>query len=604
MNILKKLRPETLRTKSTLAIIVTVAVLIEIISATQYWYARKGIREEVEHRAATELQVKNLEIQKVMVAVETAVQNTVWTAERVLQQPDSLYSVLQHLVEQNQTIVGAGLLFIVNYYPQHGRWFEPYVAQRQDGSIESAQIGSADHDYLNAEFFQNGIKSERGYWSEPYFDDTGAKMMLCTYLLPIHDAKGRTVALLGADVSLDWLSDVINAKHIYPSSFNYLLSGTGQVIVCPVESLSMHSNIHELTANVYDTTVQYINSQMISGESGHSAIRDNSGNKHYVFYAPVEGTDGWSMAVVCSDDDIYRGLRQVGFNLLLLMLVGLALLCYIIYRVARSVRSLQEANAVKERIGSELRIAKGIQESMLPKTFPPYPQRKEIDIFASLTPAKEIGGDLYDFFIRDDQLFFCIGDVSGKGVPASLVMAVTRSLFRTVASHQDLPADIVHGINESMAEMNESDMFVTLFVGALDLKSGLLRYCNAGHEAPLLIGRGIGLLPVENNIPVGLMADWEFQGQEATIYPQTIIFLYTDGLTEAEDATHAQFGKQRMAEMTRQTLYVGSEENAESGAKSDAKSLITLMSAAVARFVGDAEQSDDLTMLAIKYSKE
>ena len=100
------------------------------------------------------------------------------------------------------------------------------------------------------------------------------------------------------------------------------------------------------------------------------------------------------------------------------------------------------------------------------------------------------------------------------------------------------------------------------------------------------------------------MADWEFQGQEATIYPQTIIFLYTDGLTEAEDATHAQFGKQRMAEMTRQTLYVGSEENAESGAKSDAKSLITLMSAAVARFVGDAEQSDDLTMLAIKYSKE
>ena len=203
-----------------------------------------------------------------------------------------------------------------------------------------------------------------------------------------------------------------------------------------------------------------------------------------------------------------------------------------------------------------------------------------------------MGGDLYDFFTRDGQLFFCIGDVAGKGVPAALVMAVTRSLFRAVASHRQMPDDIVHDMNESMAEMNESNMFVTLFVGVLDLESGQLHYCNAGHETPLLVGRGVGLLPTENNIPVGLMAGWDFKGQETIIHPLTTIFLYTDGLTEAEDSTHAQFGKPRMVEMARQTLTTDNYSP---------QHLVTFMSDAVHRFVGDAEQSDDLTMLAIQY---
>ena len=153
MNILRKLWPKTLRSKSSVAIIVTVAVLLELISTIQFLYARKGIREEVEHRAETELRVKELEIQKVMVAVETAIGNTVWAAERMLERPDSLYSVLRRMVEQNPTIVGAGLMFKADYYPQEGHWFEPYVAQREDGSIDEEQIGSTSHNYLESEFY-------------------------------------------------------------------------------------------------------------------------------------------------------------------------------------------------------------------------------------------------------------------------------------------------------------------------------------------------------------------------------------------------------------------------------------------------------------------
>ena len=235
---------------------------------------------------------------------------------------------------------------------------------------------------------------------------------------------------------------------------------------------------------------------------------------------------------------------------------------------------------------------------MVPKTFPPYPQRQDLDIFAALTPAKEIGGDLYDYFIRDEKLFFCIGDVSGKGVPAALVMAVTRSLFRSVAAHNEHPDDIVAAINDSMAEMNESDMFVTLFVAVLNLSNGHMHYCNAGHEAPLLIGRGIGLLPTENNIPVGLMVGWNYVGQETDVYSLTTIFLYTDGLSEAENSEHVQFTKQRLVEVARQTLAHHSHANSEA---SFPEKLVTDMTAALHQFVGEAEQSDDLTMLAIRF---
>ena len=591
-----------MKSKYSIAIIVTVAILLQLIITVQFMFARKGIRDDVQHRAESELRVKSLEIQKVMATVETSIGNTIWAAERMLQQPDSLYSVIRRMVVQNPTIVGGGLMFKADYYPQKGRWFEPYVAERSDGTIEEAQIGNTSHNYLEAEFYQNGLKAEKGYWSEPYYDDAGAKMMLCTYTIPIHDSKGETVALLGADVSLEWLSSVINANHIYPSSYNVVISRTGMVMACPDENLIMRSTIQEVTAASADTITRYINQQQMDGLSGHQDLTDIHGKKISVFYAPVDAKTGWSMSVVCSQSEIYSGLRKVGMYLSLLMLAGLALLGYIIFRTARSARLLQKANAEKERIGSELRIARGIQESMLPKTFPPYPERDDVDIFASLVPAKEVGGDLYDFQIRNEQLFFCIGDVSGKGVPASLVMAVTRSLFRTVSAHEDMPEAIVSMMNEAMADMNDSDMFATLFVGVLDLTTGQLRYCNAGHEEPLLLHTSpstlhssLFILHSSKNIPIGLMPEWNYEGQEALIYSGTTIFLYTDGLKEAENSTHTQFGSERIIKTAQQAL-------SESGS-CNPEAIIALQTEALHRFVGNAEQSDDLTMLAIRYNK-
>jgi sigma-B regulation protein RsbU (phosphoserine phosphatase) len=236
---------------------------------------------------------------------------------------------------------------------------------------------------------------------------------------------------------------------------------------------------------------------------------------------------------------------------------------------------------------NELRIGHNIQMSMIPKSFPPFPERKDIDMAATVVPAKEVGGDLYDFYIREEKLYFCIGDVSGKGVPASLVMAVTRSLFRTVSAHEKSPQRIVTLMNDSMSDMNDNNMFVTFFCGVLDMATGHLRYCNAGHNPPVVYNDEVKYLPALPNLPLGIMSGMSFQEQEMDLNYDDSIFLYTDGVTEAENNEHEQFGESRMEAVLR--------------TRRNAQDNLHEMQKAVADFVDGADPSDDLTMLFIHY---
>lgn len=278
-----------------------------------------------------------------------------------------------------------------------------------------------------------------------------------------------------------------------------------------------------------------------------------------------------------------------------LLLIAVFLSAYL-YRRQLQIRQLKQAydrleevTIQKERIESELRIAHDIQMKMVPNVFPTRP---DIDIYASMIPAKEMCGDLYDFFVRNDQLYFCIGDVTGKGVPAALFMTVTKNLFRAYASNESTPDYIVSQMNHNLTEDNKSHMFVTLFVGILDLTSGLLRYCNAGHEDPIIVNRETRLLPINRIFPVGAVAGTPYQTQAIVMEPQTTIFLYTDGVTEAMTADKKMFGREQIIDEINRAIQAGQVAP---------KALIERMTAAVQAFVGDTEQSDDLTMLAINY---
>ena len=252
---------------------------------------------------------------------------------------------------------------------------------------------------------------------------------------------------------------------------------------------------------------------------------------------------------------------------------------------------LKQTMASKERIESELRIAREIQLGMVPKIFPPFPERDDVDLYAQLIPAKEVGGDLYDFFIEDDKFYFIVGDVSGKGVPASLVMAVTCRLFRTVAAHFHTPAEIITALNDTLSENNESNMFCTAFLGVIDLKTGVMRYCNAGHNAPVFVypsGKA-EFMKVQPNLPLGLFGEFPYEGQECTLERGTSIFLYTDGVTEAENKEKALYSDERLL----QQLIITQKESP--------RSIVDGVLVDIESHVAGFEQSDDITIMSFNY---
>ena len=253
--------------------------------------------------------------------------------------------------------------------------------------------------------------------------------------------------------------------------------------------------------------------------------------------------------------------------------------------LVRQMEELKEVNEATGRIEGELKVARDIQLSMMPKAYKPT-AGSPLDIYGYLMPAREVGGDLYDFLERDGKLFFCIGDVSGKGVPAALVMATTLSQFRIAASHLDDVGDIVRFINGIVCDGNETMMFVTFFAGVIDMATGRLSYVNAGHNKPYLIDNR-QFLESRPGLPLGIEENAPYEVVECDLPSGATLFLYTDGLTEAMTAQREQFGSQRVI------------DNLKSGV--GCKEQIEEMVEAVHRFVGDAPQSDDLTMLAIKY---
>ena len=585
--------------RTGLAIIIAAALLVELTTGVMYYSAQKIIHRTVERLEQSEMNAIYHSISNKLAPVEVTLDNMAWVLTDDLVEPDSLLMATRELVEHMPYILGCGVPCVPNLYPQRGYWYEPYSVRRADGTIESMQLGSADHDYTKQEFYQAPIAKGSGYWCEHYMDVDGAKTMVTTYCVPVRDRNGKIAAVIGADISLDWLNDVINKGKQYKSTQRFLVSG----------------NYHLLSGEdgkLYQSALEHLKADR--DKVGYVTTENENGEDLHVFFHPVGGKTDWVLINILNDDEVFGHLRQVRLLLLLMVLAGLVLIGFIVWRTFRNLERLLRVNAEKERIGGELRVASRIQQSMLPKEevrserSKVKGQRSKVkgggdgtEVRGFLRPAREVGGDLYDYFVRNEKLFFCIGDVSGKGAPAAMLMAVTHALFRSASAHESDPAHIMQSINETICQDNESNMFVTLLIGVLDLPTGRLRYCDAGHDAPLVAplssphGGKLFSLPVTPHLPVGVFEDVIYQKQEIQLLPQgggregAVIFLYTDGLTEAMNGDREQFGVQRI------------EQVLASCSDKEPKEILETMTEAVRGFVGDAEQSDDLTMLIIRY---
>lgn len=563
------------------------AVTLEATSLVQYYYSRKGLEEEASNRAVSQIEATHNKIMDIIDQAEAAVRNSVWIAQWSLAHPDSLHRVCERIVGDNPVIVGSTVALVPGYDKEHPL-FAPYCCREAD-TLTTLSLATQEYDYPSQEWFVKPIECGQGYWSEPYIDTGGGEILMTTYSVPITDPKGQTAAVLTGDISLEWLTGIMGNIKVYPHATGLMISREGKWMMNHNMKLVTNETIIDVVEQIREQDdFKKLERAMLSGESGNILISYKK-MKRYVYYAPVERT-GWSMCIIIPHEDIFGRVRKINLVVTLMQLLGLAMLILILRSIVRSQNKYRALNERKRMMENELHIASNIQMSMVPKIFPPYPDRNDLDMAADIVPAKEIGGDMYDHFMRDNKLFFGIGDVSGKGIPAALVMAVTRSIFRTVASHEDSPAAIVTAMNNSLFDMNENSMFVTFFCGILDMATGHIRYCNAGHNPPMLLTDSIKAMPVKPNLPLGIAMGMTFEEQETDMQYDDALFLYTDGLSEAENSDHEQFGMERI-------------EAALHGHKKSELHLKN-MQKEVEKFVGKAPQSDDLTMLFIHYLGE
>ena len=645
MNEILKYIRRKLSIRVSLWVVLFATIIFTVALGFLFFQSREAVRQEAISHASQILDKTSLRVEGILNRVEVASNMTKWLVLRHPDKADSMFVYSRSMLANNPDFYNCSIAFEPYYFKDKGRYFSAYTKHIGD-SLRTIQGGSDSYQYFFTDWYLMSTLLDKPSWTEPYMDldvATNTSEMVTSYCQTIKNKDGQKIGVINTSLSISWLSNTISAIKPYPNSYSIMIGRGGTYFVHPDSTKITRQTIFTQTLEHPDTAMVALGHAMQRGEEGMKHMNID-GKDCYVFYKPL-GNTGCSMAIVCPEKDIFGGFDRLRRSVMAIVITGLLLMLFLFIRIitrelsplrrlaheaetiasghfdaelpnferideigqlsqsfgnmqqslVKYIEELKETTAEKASIESDLRIANGIQMGMLPENFPTRGDRDDVQLYASLTPAKDVGGDLFDFYFRDDTLFFCIGDVSGKGVPASLFMAVTRAVFRTTSAHESKPDRIVSVMNQMIADMNKTNMFVTLFVGVLDLPTGMLHYSNAGHDAPLLVGAGVGELPCDSNIPVGVMPDWDYTLQEAQIYTNTTIFLFTDGLTEATSADFKLFDMERVNDVAVKALAQQQQEPQQ---------LISLMTEAVHQFVGDAEQSDDLTMMAIQYIKK
>ena len=613
-----------------------------------FFQSRVAVRNEAFSRAEEVLDNTVQRVTALLDRVETAANNMAWLIPRHLDAPDSMFVYSRRILENNPELNGCSIAFEPYYFKERGKYFSAF-SLNDGNSIQTTQEGNENYEYFTMDWYQLVKLLGRPSWTEPFFDynpnNIYSKDMIASYCRPILDKEGRYVGTMSVDISLNWLSETISAVKPYPNSYSIMTGLGGTFFVHPDSTKLFYQTIFTETLDHEDPARSALGYAMQRGESGRKLLTV-AGKENYVFYKPLADT-GWSVAIVCPESDIFAGLNRMQHVVLFICILGLLLMLFVCSRIVsrelkplshlthqievissgeldkalpdnrridelgrlyqsfsnmqRSlvsyIQEMRQTTAAKAAIENELKVASDIQMSMVPRIFPAFPNRKDIDLFASMTPAKEVGGDLYDYFVQNEHLYFCVGDVSGKGVPASLFMAQATRLFRTLATQHMMPAEIATRMNAALSEEdNEHGMFVTMFIGLLDLNTGRLNFCNAGHNPPVLMTKNdtpdkslreadfIHMLP---NAPIGLWPGLEFEGEVIENIKTHPIFIYTDGLNEAENKRQEQLGDDKILEILRHTHFQNTRQ------------VIETMKAEVEKHRQGAEPNDDLTMMCL-----
>jgi len=557
---------------------------------------------------------------------------------------EKLLHLIEGFVLSSPEVFGSTVAFAPHAFDPEKRYFAPYF-KRKDGSVRFKWLGGEEYDYFTMEWYRLARDRGEPLWTEPYYDKGGGNILMTSYVVPVfrtRNGERKFMAVVTADISLEWLRDVMRTVQPVKGSHAFLVSRQGAFLTPPGQKTGLERLQQLSPLAPGNSDLERAVRDILAAREGFVELGRFLDEKPvWLYHVPLTAL-GWSMVVVIPEADIFAGVNALTRYTLEIAAAGLILLSLSIIliseRISRPLRALTESarqialgnlgvelpvasandeigvltrsfdemknalreyirdlertTAAKERIESELRIARTIQMSFLPRRFPAFPQLGEIDLYAELEPAREVGGDFYDFFLLgENRLFVAIGDVSDKGIAAALFMAVTKSLLKWIAEKDMEPTELLQRVNSELCQENDALMFATVFCGILDLQTGAFSYSNAGHNPPLLCRRGEA--PAWLELPAGLVLGVRpaarYSQMMVMLAPGDCLLLYTDGVTDALDPQERPFSAQRLQ------LEAG-------GAREESAQAITRrILGRVRDYSAGTEPADDMALLGLRY---
>lgn len=630
-----------IRTKIILMLLPAVLLALSILIITNFDSSRQTVIKLINNEALEIANTRVIEFDITFESAKKVAEGIAISVEsmQVLSKPE-IENLIQETLKKNKNIYGSTVSLIPDKTDLKA--YAPYYYQNKK-SFNYVDLNSDNYKYQQREWFKKPLELKKGVWLSPYLDEGGGDVLMTTYAIPI-TRKNEIIGVATVDISLADIVAKIKKLTIGGQGFAFIITKEGKFIAHPSPEMGLLSKetIWDIAKKRNNEDFNELVKKIENKDSFYSEIIDPFDDiPSLMLVSKIETTD-WSLVLIYPKDQLLIPLHQLMNKNIMVTIIVLILLVLMILWLSSSLTSpiiklveqtyhysngkwdekldetigvkeirqlsksfnkmgdaikeqietVKTTTAQKERYQQELNIAAEIQQSILPQTFPPFPELEEkIDLYGLTKPAKEIGGDYYDFFkLKNEKIGIVIADVSDKGAPSSFFMAMTRMIVREVALRGASPAEVLRRTNYMLSVDNPHCMFVTLIYGEYHANTGCLRYANAGHNPPFLLtyDQGVKEVPLTRNIPLGIEPATHYVTDEICLKPNETLFLYTDGISEASNAEEKMIGAQSLKQEL-ETLYH----------KSSAEIVHHILEY-TNNFCGDVPQHDDITMLCLK----
>ncbi len=545
--------------------------------------------------------------------------------------------MIKAFVQNNSEVFGMAVALEPDVLLKSPGDFAPYF-YKKDNDIAYADLANDSYLYKDRRWYKDTQKINVATWSEPYDDEGGSNVHMVTYATPIYFENNKIFAgVATADIRLSWLDEIIQNSKIGESGFGFIVSKNDIIIAYPDKSLHMKplskANI------IVENWQKYLSSKDSSSAVYFSTPCHYQGGHCWVVIKTLKSS-GWKIIIVKPEQELIADINALTLKISAIAIAGLIILFFVVVYVTRTltnplgklaiatkyigagkldsilpepvrndeigsltsdfstmrtalkkyIEDLQESTARRQKLESEIQIAKDIQMSMIPGAGRVSVKQAGFQLFALLRPARSVGGDLYYYRQANDKLHFIIGDVSDKGVPAALFMAKTVTLYTHALKEELSPGQTFVMMNDILIQNNESCMFVTALCGVIDLRTGGVVMANAGHMNPLVkTPEQTNEYAVRGATALGLMDEVEYPDIEFKLKHNRSLFMYTDGISEAHNKYEAPYSDEKLMKLIK-TIHIGNTDEAGHKIMQD-----------VDDFAGNTEQFDDITLLIIHY---